>query len=88
MFPGHRLLDLSVPLEHLAASEPLPAEIHYARHDGEGPAQMRRFFRVEPGPRSARAGVRYPHGSRPDAPTPADPDPDPDRRHSGIIGWG
>jgi hypothetical protein len=26
MFPGHRLIELSVPLEHLAASEPLPAE--------------------------------------------------------------
>ncbi len=44
--PGMRLVDLSVPLEHLAASEPLPAKIHYVRHDGEGLAQMQQFFGV------------------------------------------
>lgn len=46
--PGFRLVDLSVPLEHLAASEPLPAKIQYIRHDGEGLAQMQQFFGVTP----------------------------------------
>ena len=46
--PGVRLVDLSVPLEHLAASEPLPAKIQYIRHDGEGLAQMQQFFGVTP----------------------------------------
>jgi kynurenine formamidase len=45
-FPGFKLIDLSVPLEHLAASEPLPAKIKYVRHDGEGLAQMQQFFGV------------------------------------------
>ena len=36
MLPGFRLIDLSVPLEHCAVSEPLPAQIRYIRHDGEG----------------------------------------------------
>ncbi len=48
MFGNVRLIDLSVPLEHAAASEPLPAQIHYVRHDGEGLEQMRRFFGVKP----------------------------------------
>lgn len=43
-----RLIDLSVPLEHRAPSEPIPAEIHYVRHEGEGLAQMRQFFGVTP----------------------------------------
>src|SRR5580698_1552945 len=46
--PGCRLVDLSVPLEHLAASEPLPAQIHYVRHAEEGLAQMQQFFGVTP----------------------------------------
>ena len=46
--PSMRLVDLSVPLEHLAPSEPLPAKIHYVRHDGEGLAQMQQFFGVTP----------------------------------------
>jgi kynurenine formamidase len=41
-----RLIDLSVPLEHLAASEPLPAKIDYLRHDGAGLAQMKQFFGI------------------------------------------
>ena len=45
---GMRLIDLSVPLEHLSTSEPLPARIHYVRHDGEGLAQMQQFFGVGP----------------------------------------
>jgi hypothetical protein len=48
MLPGHRLIDLSVPLEHLSANEPMPAQIQYARHDGEGLQQMRNFFGVKP----------------------------------------
>src|SRR5690349_20135634 len=43
-----RLIDLSVPLENLAASEPMPAQIHYVRHEDEGLEQMRRFFGVRP----------------------------------------
>lgn len=47
MFGKFRLIDLSVSLEHQAASEPMPAKIHYVRHDGEGLEQMRRFFGVK-----------------------------------------
>jgi kynurenine formamidase len=43
-----RLIDLSVPLEDGAVSEPMPARIQYATHEGEGLAQMRRFFGVKP----------------------------------------
>lgn len=46
MIGKHRIIDLSVPLEHLAVSEPMPAKIHYVRHDGEGLEQMQRFFGV------------------------------------------
>jgi kynurenine formamidase len=48
MLPGHRLIDLSVPLEHGAASEPVPAAIRHARHDGEGLRQMQQFLGVKP----------------------------------------
>src|SRR5438105_2737934 len=48
MFGPFRLIDLSVALEHRAASEPLPAEIRYVRHDGEGLQQMRQFLGVRP----------------------------------------
>lgn len=48
MLSGCRLIDLSVPLEHLAASEPMPARIHYVRHEGEGLQQMQKFFGVAP----------------------------------------
>jgi kynurenine formamidase len=48
MIGKHRLIDLSVPLEHRAVSEPLPAQIRYVRHDGEGLQQMRQFFGVKP----------------------------------------
>jgi kynurenine formamidase len=41
-----RLIDLSVPLQHDAPSEPLPAKIHYVKHDDEGLAQMKQFFGV------------------------------------------
>lgn len=41
-----RLIDLSVPLEDAAVSEPLPARIRYITHDGEGLAQMQQFFGV------------------------------------------
>jgi len=32
MLGKFRLIDLSVPLEHVSASEPVPATIRYARH--------------------------------------------------------
>jgi kynurenine formamidase len=35
-----------VPLEHGSASEPVPAQIRYARHDGEGLSQMRHALGV------------------------------------------
>jgi len=41
-----QIIDLSVPLEHQAVSEPMPARIHYVRHDAEGLAQMQQFFGV------------------------------------------
>lgn len=47
MLPGYRLIDLSVPLEHLAPSEPMPARIRYIRHAGDGLEQMRHFFGVK-----------------------------------------
>ena len=48
MFPGYRLIDLSVPLEHDAVSEPMPARIRYITHDGDGLRQMQQFFGVKP----------------------------------------
>jgi kynurenine formamidase len=48
MFGKCRLIDLSVPLEHQATSEPLPAQIHYVRHDAEGLQQMQHLFGVQP----------------------------------------
>jgi kynurenine formamidase len=48
MLQSCRLIDLSVPLEHRAASEPMPAEIRYARHEAEGLRQMQQFLGVRP----------------------------------------
>lgn len=48
MFERMRIIDLSVPLSHEAPSEPMPAEIRYVTHEGEGLAQMRLFFGIEP----------------------------------------
>lgn len=48
MLPPLRIIDLSVPLEHAAVSEPMPAEIQYVTHEVEGLAQMRQFFGVRP----------------------------------------
>jgi kynurenine formamidase len=48
MLPKAKLIDLSVPLEHNAVSEPLPAQIHYVRHAEQGLEQMQRFFGVRP----------------------------------------
>src|SRR5438105_1692893 len=42
-----RLIDLSVPLEHQSASEPMPAKIHYVSHGGEGLQQMQHLFGVK-----------------------------------------
>jgi kynurenine formamidase len=46
MFGKPRLIDLSVPLQDGAASEPLPAKIHYVDHRTEGLDQMRQVFGV------------------------------------------
>lgn len=48
MLPSFRLVDLSVPLEHAAVSEPIPAEVRYIAHAEDGLAQMRQFFGVQP----------------------------------------
>lgn len=48
MFGKLRLIDLSVPLEHQAVSEPMPASIRYITHDGEGLQQMQKLFGVKP----------------------------------------
>src|SRR5438132_329506 len=48
MFGNLRLIDLSVPLEHNAVSEPMPAEVKYITHDGEGRQQMLTFFGMKP----------------------------------------
>ena len=45
---GFRLIDLSVPLQHQAPSEPSPASIHYVTHAEEGLQQMQRAFGVTP----------------------------------------
>jgi kynurenine formamidase len=47
MFGNCELIDLSVPLEHEAPSEPMPARIHYVTHAEEGLDQMRKFFGVQ-----------------------------------------
>jgi kynurenine formamidase len=43
-----KLIDLSVPLEDGAVSEPMPASIHYVTHADEGLAQMQQFFGISP----------------------------------------
>ena len=48
MFPACRIIDLSIPLEHRAASEPMPADIHYVTHEAEGREQIQRFLGVAP----------------------------------------
>ena len=48
MFGRFRLIDLSVPLEDNAVSEPLPAQVRYVRHGDEGLRQMQHFFGVKP----------------------------------------
>src|SRR5690349_20186308 len=47
VMPGRvRLIDLSVPVEHNAAIEPRPAQIHYVEHASEGLRQMEQAFGV------------------------------------------
>jgi kynurenine formamidase len=48
MFGNLRLIDLSVPLEHAAVHEPLPARVAYATHEAEGLRQMQRLLGVRP----------------------------------------
>jgi len=43
-----KIIDLSVPLEDNAVSEPRPAQIHYVNHATEGLEQMRAAFGVSP----------------------------------------
>src|SRR5262249_38022580 len=47
MFRNVRLIDLSVPLQDGAVSEPLPGRIRYVDHR-EGAQQMRQFFGIPP----------------------------------------
>jgi kynurenine formamidase len=46
MFDRFEMIDLSVPLEHQAASEPMPASIDYIEHAGVGLEQMKQFFDI------------------------------------------
>jgi kynurenine formamidase len=46
VFDKLRLIDLSVPLEDLSASEPLPAQIRYLTPEGEGLRQMQQLLGV------------------------------------------
>ncbi len=48
MFDKMRLIDLSVPLESGAVHEPIPAQITYATHEGQGLQQMQHAFGVRP----------------------------------------
>lgn len=48
MFEKLRLIDLSVPLQDGAASEPMPARIHYVDHHTDGLEQMQQLFGVRP----------------------------------------
>src|SRR5437016_2864920 len=48
MFDNLRIIDLSVPLENSAVSEPIQPRIRYVTHEAEGLAQMRQFFGVKP----------------------------------------
>src|SRR5689334_13342200 len=43
-----RIIDLSVPLEHEAASEPMPARIDYVTHEAAGREQITRLLGVRP----------------------------------------
>jgi kynurenine formamidase len=43
-----RLIDLSVPLEDSASSEPVPARIRYVSHEAEGLAQMQQYLGIKP----------------------------------------
>ncbi len=48
MFDRVRLIDLSVPLEDKAVSEPMPPQVRYVTHEGEGLRQMQQFLGVKP----------------------------------------
>jgi kynurenine formamidase len=59
MFERVRIIDLSVPLEDNAPSEPMPPQIRYARHDAEGLAQMQQFLGVRPEDLSWSGGLGW-----------------------------
>jgi kynurenine formamidase len=48
MFGPLHIIDLSVPLETDAISEPMPAKIRYITHEAEGRQQMQQFFGLAP----------------------------------------
>ena len=48
MSSPYQIIDLSVPLAHQAASEPMPADIHYVTHEAEGREQIQKFLGVKP----------------------------------------
>ncbi len=48
MLKDLRIIDLSVPLENGAVSEPLPGSIRYVEHDKEGREQMQQLLGVNP----------------------------------------
>lgn len=48
MLENFRLIDLSVPLEDAAVSEPMPPRIKYVTHEAEGLQQMQQFLGVRP----------------------------------------
>ena len=59
MFGKLRLIDLSVPLQDGAASEPMPASIHYVDHRTEGLEQMRQVFGVTPDDLAVSGGLGW-----------------------------
>jgi len=59
MFGRFRIIDLSISLEHNAASEPMPARIHYVPHADEGLQQMQRFLGVKAEDLSVSNGLSW-----------------------------
>src|SRR5262245_27788600 len=59
MLGKFRIIDLSVPLEHQAASEPLPARVRYARHGSDGLRRMQQLLGVRPEALVSSAGLGW-----------------------------
>lgn len=47
MFGNMRMVDLSVPLEDMAVSEPIPPRIRYVTHGAEGLEQMKQYMGIK-----------------------------------------